>query len=96
MKDEKQIYMAQESEKWEDAIYERIESYQRHGWKDWFATCLLQMTLEKDFTVDITTEYLTPFMSAYSKALQRMIDEGRLSVSGAIQSSFGGQVFGRM
>lgn len=39
---------------------------------------------------------LTPFMSAYSKALQRMIDEGRLSVSGAIQSSFGGQVFGRM
>ena len=54
------------------------------------------MTFEKDFTVDITTEYLTPFMSAYSKALQRMIDEGRLSVSGAIQSSFGGQVFGRM
>lgn len=33
--------------------------------------------------------------SAYSKALQRMIDEGRLSVSGAIQSSFGGQVFRR-
>ena len=59
------------------------------------AKCLLQMTFEKDFTVDITTEYLTPFMSAYSKALQCMIDEGRLSVSGAIQSSFGGQVFGR-
>lgn len=96
MESENKIYLAKDSENWEDAIYERIESYQRHGWNDWFATCLLQMTFEKEFSVDISTEYLTPFMSAYSKALQRLIDEGRLSASGAIKSSFGGQVFGRM
>lgn len=88
--------MIKESKDWENAIYERIESYQRNGWKDWFATCLLQMAFEKEFELDITTDYLTSFMSAYSKALQRLINEGRLTVSGAIQSSFGGQVFGRM
>lgn len=89
-------FIVQEYKGLENAIYERIESYQRNGWKDWFATCLLQMSFEKEFDIDITTEYLTPFMNAYAQALQRMIDEGRLTTSGAIQSSFGGQVFGRM